>query len=247
MAALKRTSSRVRAVEAARRSMRLVFQPIKELSTGRTAGYEALARFATGTPDAWFNAAHELDRGVELEMAAITEAVLQRDPSWGYLSVNVSPLAVASSRFTDFVAGLPEPRRLVLELTEHTPVTDYGALLACIAHLRDVGIRIAVDDAGSGISSFRHILMISPEVIKLDRSLIDQLDADRGRQALAELLVQFSTKMGAELVAEGIERPEEREACGQLGIRFGQGYLFGAPVDARDTGAGGRRPPSDAS
>jgi len=108
-----------------------------------------------------------------------------------------------------------------------------------VQRVRDAGLRIAVDDAGGGVSSFRHILMVAPEIIKLDRSLIADLDVHPGRQALADLLVQFAERTGAELVAEGIERPEELDACTRHGIRYGQGYLLGRPasvdVDERVT------------
>jgi EAL domain-containing protein (putative c-di-GMP-specific phosphodiesterase class I) len=219
--------------------LQIVFQPICDLGTGEPVGYEALSRFPEGRPDECFAAAHALGEGLELEMRAVSEAVSLGDDAWPYLSVNVSPMALASADFVKFILAIPEPRRLVLELTEHTAVGDYDALSAALKELRDGGLRIAVDDAGGGVSSFRHILMVAPEIIKLDRSLIADLDKDPGRQALAELLVQFADRMGAELVAEGIERGEERDACHRHGIAYGQGYLLGRPsaVPANDPGA----------
>jgi EAL domain-containing protein (putative c-di-GMP-specific phosphodiesterase class I) len=179
-----------------------------------------------------------MGRGLELEMRAISEAVALRSDAWPYLSVNVSPMALASADFVKFILDFPEPRRLVLELTEHSAVGDYDALSAALKQLRNGGLRIAVDDAGGGVSSFRHILMVAPEIIKLDRSLIADLDKHPGRQALAELLVQFADRMGADLVAEGIERGEERDACHRHGIAYGQGYFLGPPSAAPANASG---------
>ena len=129
---------------------------------------------------------------------------------------------------------MTEPERLVVELTEHALVEDYERLRALLSRLRSLGVRIAVDDAGSGISSLRHIVTIAPEIVKLDRSLISRLDDDGPRRALGEAMVQFATKIGAVLIAEGIERAEERQACVELGIHFGQGYLLGRPCPRHD-------------
>ena len=220
-------------LSAAQDALQIVFQPIKELDTGGVVGYEALSRFPTSTPDWWFQEAHRLGRGIELELAAVVKALDLRDPSWDYVSVNVSPVVVCSQPFLDFVLALPEPGRVVLELTEHSAVHDYDKLTAAVNRLRQEGVRVAVDDAGGGVSSFRHILMIAPEIIKLDRSLIAGLDEHPARQALAELLAQFAARMGADLIAEGIELEPERDACVKFGITLGQGFLLGRP-EARD-------------
>lgn len=225
---------RARTLSRSADQLRVVFQPIFDLDLGEVVGHEALSRFPTGTPDQWFAEAHSVGRGPELETLAVSRAVALRGGGGSYLSVNVSPTSVVSPGFVDFVLAMPEPRRLVLELTEHTAVGDYDALSAAIGQLREAGVRIAVDDAGGGVSSFRHILMVAPEVIKLDRSLIAQLDTHPARQALADLLVQFADRTGAELVAEGIERIEELDACIRHGIRFGQGYLLGRPGALED-------------
>ena len=224
--------ARARAVTRAASGLRVVFQPIFHLDSGRTVGYEALSRFPTGAPDEWFSEAHAVGKGPELEMRAVSEAVALRRDDWSYLSVNVSPLSLGAPRFVEFLLDLPDPHRLVVELTEHTPIGDYDTLCAAVERLRDAGVRTAVDDAGGGVSSFRHILMIGPEFIKLDRSLIAGLDTHPGRQALADLLVQFADRTSAQLVAEGIERTEELDACLRHGIHYGQGYLLGRPAPA---------------
>lgn len=223
------TSSRTQAVLQACDQVRIVFQPIVNLRTGEVIGYEALARFPTGRPDEWFAEAHALGLGVDLEMSAVVQAVAQRHPDWGYVSINVSPTTIVTDAFADLVARMTEPERLVVELTEHSLVHDYEELGGLLQRLRRLGVRVAVDDAGSGISSLRHILTIAPEIVKLDRSLISRLEDDGARRALGEALVQFANRVDAVLIAEGIEREEERRACLELGIHFGQGYLLGRP------------------
>ena len=229
---------RVRAVRDAAGGLRVVFQPIRDLASGTVVGYEALSRFPTGSPMGWFNEAHQLGLGIELEIAAVSDAVAQRRPGWGYVSVNVSPAVVVAPPFLDLVARLPDPSRLVLELTEHSVVDDYGRLCGVLEEMRSGGVRIAIDDTGGGVSSLRHVLLISPDIIKLDRSLIERLDEDDRRQALAELMVQFSNRIEARLVAEGIERDEELAACLRHGIELGQGYLLGRPGSAPDPASG---------
>jgi len=208
----------------------VAFQPIRDLRTGDVLGYEALSRFTKGSPLHWFQEAHAVGLGRELEMTALAEAVKRRRPGWGFVAINVSPTTVVDPSFIRWVGQLPEPGRTTLELTEHSVVEDYDRLRGVLRDLRSGGISIAVDDAGGGVSSFRHILTISPDTIKLDRWFIDHLDCDAGRQAFADSVVQFADRIGVQLVAEGIEREEERLACLNHGITVGQGYLLGRPA-----------------
>ena len=224
------TWGRRRALRHAAAGLEVSFQPICDLRTGNAVGYEALSRFPSGSPAAWFKEAHVIGLGELLEITAFDKAVTHRVPEWGYVSVNVSPATLVSPAFRQMVGSLREPRCLVLELTEHAAVQDYRQLCAVVGELREHGVKFAVDDAGSGISSFRHILMVAPEIIKLDRSLVTTLDTSAGHRALAQLMAEFCGRMGAELVAEGIERDEERTACLEQGITLGQGYLLGKPA-----------------
>jgi EAL domain-containing protein (putative c-di-GMP-specific phosphodiesterase class I) len=227
--------TRVQAVVNAGDGIRIVFQRIVDLRDGSTIGHEALARFADGrSPNEWFSAAHDVGLGVELEMAAIARAVTEFGATDGYLSINLSPPTLTSTPFLEFLTERAEPSHLVVELTEHAVVDDYDDIRSAIALIRDLGARIAVDDAGSGISSMRHILRLAPEIIKLDRSLIATIDTDPARRALALSLAQFATKIGADLVAEGVERSEEMTACYESGIRYAQGYFLGRPGAIHD-------------
>jgi EAL domain-containing protein (putative c-di-GMP-specific phosphodiesterase class I) len=221
---------RIQAVVNAGDGIRVAFQPIVDLRNRSHVGHEALARLADGRPpNEWFTTAHDVGIGVELEMAAIARAVAEFGSTGGYLSINLSPATLTSAPFLEFLTERADPSRLVLELTEHTVVDDYDEIRSAIAMIRDLGARIAVDDAGSGISSMRHILRLAPEIIKLDRSLIATIDSDPARRALALSLAQFATGIGADLVAEGVERSEEMTACYESGVRYAQGYLLGRP------------------
>jgi len=158
--------------------------------------------------------------------AALTE--VGRLPGAGSLWLNLSPGTVVSPGLHRELGDVAVDR-LVLEITEHARVEDYDALDAALAPLRARGLRLAVDDAGAGFASLRHILRLAPDVIKVDMTVTRGIDTDRARRALTSALVAFGSETGAEIVAEGIETQAELEALRGLGIRYGQGYLLGRP------------------
>jgi len=210
----------------------MAFQPIVELSTGVTAGVEALARFATPPPrppNEWFAEAVSLTLGVQLELTTVAQALkalARLDPSV-YLAVNCSHRAAVSAE----LAALLEPHadRLVLEITEHEAVEDYDHLVEALAPLRARGTRIAIDDAGAGFASLRHTLRIAPDIVKLDLSLTRDIDRDRAKRALASALASFAHEMGFAIVAEGIETAGELATLRELGVGFGQGFFLAKP------------------
>lgn len=233
--------------------LRMVLQPIVSLPTMRTVGAEALARFdrPPGGPEQWFAEADALGLGLPLEMAAVNAALalLGELPADTYLSVNVSPAALCSEDLAWALEGV-DARRVVLEITEHSSVAEYARLLESVDRLRRGGARLAVDDAGAGYASFRHILSLRPDIIKFDRHMVTQLDVDPARRALVGALVSFGAQMGATLVAEGIETPGELDVLMRLGVACGQGYLLARPgplplpeIHARPVSA--RRDPRD--
>jgi len=212
-----------------------VLQPIVHLTTGEPVGFEALSRFTDVhggrlRPDLVFAEAARLGVGVELEQAALASALrlLPRIPEQHYLSVNVSPAALASPATHDLLAAAPADR-LLLEITEHDEVLDYPALARLTEHLRGRGIRLAVDDAGSGYASLQHITQLHPDVIKLDIAFVRDVDTDRSRRAISRALIAYAAETGASLVAEGIETPAERAQLLALGAALGQGFLLGRP------------------
>jgi EAL domain-containing protein (putative c-di-GMP-specific phosphodiesterase class I) len=124
--------------------------------------------------------------------------------------------------------GLPA-ERLVLEMTEHARVDDYQELKAAIGGFRERGIRLAVDDAGAGFASLRHIVLLHPDFIKLDLTLTRDVHVDEARRALVVALVAFGSQIGAEVVAEGIETEEQLATLRQAGVQFGQGFYLARP------------------
>jgi EAL domain-containing protein (putative c-di-GMP-specific phosphodiesterase class I) len=212
------------------------FQPIVELHTGQVVGYEALSRFATGIPpDLVFRLAVLAGLGIELEAATMGDAleVAASLPAEAYLSLNASPALIGSGSLRTLLAGLERP--IVLEITEHVAIDDYAALRDEITGLGPT-VRLAVDDAGAGFASFRHILELAPDFVKLDTGLIRGIDADPARQALIAGMGYFAAKRRLRLVAEGIETVAELRALRALAIGFGQGYLLGRPQDGRGPG-----------
>ena len=211
----------------------MVFQPIVELATQRIVGAEALARF-TGPPsrgpNAWFEEGRAVGLEEELELCAVRLAVTELDklPRHVYLAVNVSPATLAGDGFLELVAGL-DGERLVAEVTEHALIQDYDRLAGAVGKLRAHGVRLAIDDAGSGFASLRHILRLRPDLIKLDLTLIRDIHSDQSKQALAAGLISFAHESRTTIVAEGIERAAEARMLITLGAEQAQGYYFGRP------------------
>jgi EAL domain-containing protein (putative c-di-GMP-specific phosphodiesterase class I)/DNA-binding NarL/FixJ family response regulator len=215
------------------RAFKPVFQPVVDLVTGEIVGYEALTRFDDGTaPHLRFKEATEMGVGVQLERATIEAAIdaAEKLPPGPFLSVNVSP-ALILQRETIALVARAGPRLLVLELTERDPVDDYGALARVLEGFE--GVQLAIDDAGAGYASLRHILALHPSYIKLDITWVRAIDDDTARQALVAGINHFATLTNCRIIAEGIETEGESDALRRVGIEFGQGFLFGrpAPVD----------------
>lgn len=218
-------------------SFTTVLQPIFSLTTGEVVGAEALTRFTTKptrTPDRWFADAHEVGLGIDLEVAVLGAALrvaIERLPDGVYLSLKVSPATLVSPQLSSVLAATAFPvRHIVLELTEHVSITDYGALRAPLTRLASMGVRLAVDDAGAGFASFRHILRTRPDFIKLDQTLTRGIDADAAQRAFAAAVVMFAMEVGATVVAEGVETAEELDVLVSLSIDAAQGYLLGRPA-----------------
>lgn len=223
----------------------MALQPICALDGGAVAGAEALARFCGPPkrgPERWFAEASQVGLRAELELAAVRMALakLADLPPSAYLSINVSPATVCSAAFRRLFTTAASDR-IVIELTEHAQVVDYDRLNANLASIRKLGVRVAIDDAGAGFASLRHILMLEPDFIKLDIALVAGIGTDTSQQALAAGLISFSDKIGATIVAEGIERADEVAALRALGVRYGQGYYLGRPASKLSLGGSATR------
>jgi diguanylate cyclase (GGDEF)-like protein len=215
-------------------------QPIVRLVNDTVIGYEALARFPPRarihTPDQLFGAAAALNMQSSVDLACV-RAALQAASHIGEADLFVNVL-IGTLVDQSGVAALDravydahvDPAAVVLEFSEREPVPDLALLQRIAAELRARGFRIAVDDAGAGHASMRVIAELRPEFIKVDRSLITAIDADRARRALVVALLSFSGHIGARVIAEGIETQREQETLQSLGVQFGQGWLMGRPV-----------------
>ena len=219
-------------------SITIALQPIIGLTTGNLAGVEALARFPdNGRPDVWFAEAHEVGHGADLELLAVRRAlaVLAGLPEQVFLSVNASPSLITDARLAALLGDPSVPlHRIVLELTEHIPVDRYGDIISALLPLRERGLRLAIDDAGAGYASFAHVLKLRPDTIKLDRSLVADIDADPARRAFVTAIVLLALELDATVTAEGIENVRELEAVAALGVDHGQGYLLAKPTTEPD-------------
>ena len=216
-----------------RGELEIVFQPIVELDTRLIVGYEALSRFSSEPergPEEWFAEAHEVGLGSELELWAIRVACERSHslPEEMFMAVNVSP---ATAERPDLLALLAGARvnHVVLEVTEHARVEDYPRFRVAIDRVRELGARLAVDDAGAGFASLRHILELDADFIKLDGSLTRSLEADPRRRSLASALIEFGRESGASVLAEHIESELQLTELRRLGVRYGQGYHLGRP------------------
>lgn len=212
----------------------MVYQPIYRFSDDRIVGFEALARFAATPPrrpDIWFSEAAQVGRGIDLEIKAVAMGLrgLQRLPGDVYVAVNATPETILAPELLATLSGRPLDR-IVLEFTEHAVTDHYSDIALAMRPLREQGLRIAIDDAGAGYASFRHILNIAPDVIKLDMSITRNIDTDPSRRALARAFIGFAAETNSEIVAEGVETAEELSVLRNLGIHKAQGYHIGRPV-----------------
>jgi EAL domain-containing protein (putative c-di-GMP-specific phosphodiesterase class I) len=228
----------------------VAFQPIVDLASGELYEYECLFRpnmpMLPQSITAIVQAAIDTDRSIELDLFLVS-AILERGGALERrrretggdtlrLAVNVTPASLLDPRFdaASFAtmvrdAGL-DPRQVTLECTEQQAVADVVRLQKATKALRRAGFGFAVDDAGAGYASFALIAALRPTVIKIDRDIVAGIARDDAKQALVEAFVSFGRRIGARLLAEGIEKRADLAAVSALGVDLGQGYLLGRPA-----------------
>jgi EAL domain-containing protein (putative c-di-GMP-specific phosphodiesterase class I) len=222
-----------------------VYEPIVEVSSRTVFGYEALARGPEGTglhsPVALFTAAEDFDLVFELDCVC-RESGLRGAvdfPSGTKLFLNIRPTTIHDPSFQeDRLIQTLERRKLaptdvVFEISEQESISSFGAFREMCDHYRRLGFQFALDDTGSGYAGLEELLEIEPDYIKIDRSMVSGVDQDPTRQDVLAALLQLADKMGAQVIGEGLDTLEELEMLGRLGIRFGQGWLFGRPTPLR--------------
>jgi diguanylate cyclase (GGDEF)-like protein/PAS domain S-box-containing protein len=228
------------------------YQPIVELRTGRTLGFEALARWRHPergqVPPAQFIALAEETGLIEplgdwvlrqaVAAAASWRAVAGGGPA-PYVSINVSARQLRTAGFvsklsrTLATAGTP-PAAVMLEITESLLLCDEEPVWAELADLRARGLRVAIDDFGTGYSSLSYLQRMPVDVLKMDRSFFSTVSLSRRQRLLVEGIVRLAEQLGLEIIAEGVETEATRSALVGMGCPTGQGYLFSRPLRAAD-------------
>jgi EAL domain-containing protein (putative c-di-GMP-specific phosphodiesterase class I) len=214
--------------------LRMHYQPLVDLRTGAVVAYEALARFIGHpdvTPHGWFKHAGELGMREELELAAALTGLEALSDLKGDLSVcvNLSRHGMMSDKLGPMLQDMPLDR-VVLELTEQEEVSDYIAMNRALLRLRADGVRIAVDDAGAGFASMRHIVSLQPDIIKLDATWVTDIEADPMRRAMVTAMASFAEQIDAVLVGEAVETAAQADVLREIGVPWGQGYFFARPA-----------------
>jgi EAL domain-containing protein (putative c-di-GMP-specific phosphodiesterase class I) len=171
--------------------------------------------------------------GVDLELhtarlaVAGFQAELAHSPQT-YLAVNASPGLLYRPALLEVLAELP-PNRVIVEITEQRQFDSYDQLRETVCLVHERGMRVAVDDMGSGFAGLQRLVDVRPEIVKLDKTLTSEIDSDPPRRALVAAMRHFADDMGITIVAEGIEREEQLVVLRDIGIDCGQGYLLGRP------------------
>ena len=211
------------------------FQPIVNISQRSIVGYESLARFdhpSKSTPDRWFAEARARGITADLEMTVLRTTLRHRAdlPPGCFLSLNMEPDALMDQRVSLLLANQESLEGLVIEFTEHIDAGAISGLANAIEDLRRAGAKIAVDDAGAGYSGLKRIIELNPDYLKIDRSLVMDLDRNDANAAIVEMLGGFAARIDAWVIAEGVERPAELDQLRRLRIPLVQGYLLGRPL-----------------
>lgn len=236
-----------------------LFQPIICLSERRILGYEALTRGPSNSPlhspIALFAVARQAGRLSELEIACRQSACRRFNEQQlpGKLFLNVSPESLLEAAhqpgrtlqlLQDF--GIP-PSQVVIELTEQTPIDDFQLLQTALHHYRAMGFSIALDDLGAGYSSLRLWSELRPDYVKIDRHFIDGIHQDALKREFVGSILQIAKASRAQVIAEGIELPEELAVLTEMGVDLVQGYLLGRPQEHPPRDARALMPKHDSS
>ena len=229
----------------------LEYQPIVDLARGTIVGVEALIRWRHPSrgvirPVEFVAAAEQMGLIVPIGQWVLETASRQAHawhagglPSRLKMSVNLSarqmrdPDLIAHVRNALAESGL-EPEHLILEITESFLIDDADASIATLGGLKELGISLAVDDFGTGYSSLSYLQRFPARILKIDKSFIDAVTTDPSVAALTEGIVRLAASLDLNVVAEGIEDPEQARRLQVMGCQYGQGYWFGRPMVATE-------------
>jgi EAL domain-containing protein (putative c-di-GMP-specific phosphodiesterase class I) len=172
----------------------------------------------------------QLDLDLELAALAIALDALDQLPPGMFVAVNASWTTILTDAFFETLERV-DGARVVVELTGHEHIDDYGRLARSLRRLHDRGTRLAVDDGGAGFDSLDHILRLGPDIVKLGRDLVMGVDHDPVRRSMVAAFVHFGAETGTPVIAEGIETVHELDTLRGLGVRHAQGYHLAVPAD----------------
>jgi diguanylate cyclase (GGDEF)-like protein len=229
-----------------RGELTLAYQPVVELATSRVVGVEAIVRWPVGDDDIdprEFLAVAE-DSGLSgalgewLLRAACTQGTIWRAAGWDvFVAVNLSARQLTGTRLPSEVAdvlaetGL-DPSALVLEASERILAAKWDKAAGRLAELRELGVRLAIDDFGAGYASLGYLRELPVDIIKIDRSFVGGLGHDPTLTLLTRTIAQVGRDLGMEVIAEGVEQPRELAELKEMGCGYGQGFLLGRPMPA---------------
>lgn len=214
----------------------IVFQPIISLKLKRSIGFEALVRSTEPTlehPEALLGTAALLGRSEELTRAIYLRiaAYAPQLPDERLLFVNVHPPDLLNHSLHGIGSPLaPFAERIVLEITERASIEKMGDISNLVRDLRLLGYRLAVDDLGTGYAGLSSFTQLSPEIVKLDRSLIEGIDQNLTKQRVVKAMLSLCADLGMQVISEGVETATERDALALLGADLIQGYFYGLPA-----------------
>ncbi len=229
---LRKRSRQLKAIIDARR-IGTVYQPIVDVCSHRTIGYEALSRGPAGelhSPDMLFRVAYEMDAVLKLERVCRERALrgLKCVQPGQMLFVNMEPLSIFDPSLSATVPG-DRAGQIVFEITEHAAITDFPTFRQAAQLVRQSGFKFAIDDVGSAYSGLRAIAEVEPDFIKLDMELTRGANTNRVKLDLIRAIAKFCSEASVPMIVEGVETVEELQVLGTLGIHLAQGFLFGQP------------------
>lgn len=215
-----------------------VKQPIMDLRTDALYGYEVLSRNLSSTlanPEDFLNFAMDagLARQVDLNAYSACSALCNEISTELSCHLNILPSTLMNTPIEELMAKLPPKgsrRRFCIEISEKETIGDADKLLKYVNQMRSAGVRVAMDDIGFGRSCLEALVMLEPEVVKIDRRMVDKFSDDPGRRRMLERMLRVISTWGAVTVAEGIEREEDLQALREMGVPYGQGFLLGRPA-----------------
>jgi ammonium transporter, Amt family len=230
------------------------FQPIVDLHSLRSVGFEALMRWPSAqrgwvSPDVFIPLAEESDLITDLGAFALAEAAsaatawnVGSDHADTFVTVNLSPRQLHDANIVSQVQSVLAhyalaPERLILEITERTALVNIDETISIVERLAKLGVGLALDDFGTGHSSLSYVALLQPKIIKIDRSFVAPLHDGRESEALLETIVSLGRKLGITMLAEGIETPGQLDRLRRLGCELGQGFLFSEAVPSESVGS----------